>query len=69
MRTKEGYGARWTISKEGAVEFRGFIEPVRTPLPCTCIQSVFMNQASSHQSVVVRVKQQMEDGHDKKWRH
>lgn len=39
VRTKEGYGARWTISKEGAVEFRGFIEP------------------------------QMEDGHDKKWRH
>jgi len=68
VRTKEGYGARWTISKEGAVEFRGFIEPVRTPLPHTS-QPMFMNQASSHQPVVVRVKQQMEDGHDKKWRH
>lgn len=44
VRTKEGYGARWTISKEGAVEFRGFIEPVRTPLPRHYVESIGVHE-------------------------
>jgi hypothetical protein len=44
VRTKEGYGARWTISKEGVVEFRGFIEPVRTPLPRHYVESIGVHE-------------------------
>jgi len=31
VRTKEGYGARWSI--KNGLEFRGFIEPVLSPHP------------------------------------